>query len=133
VLNLILHLDHMCLLLMFPSFQLLDKYHEIKYFVNVLLYVSRRQEIYFTWSYYMKVIDGVIVLEIWYIMDITQTPPLHLTPTTYTCLMPRIFVVTIAANIVLHKVSEFHTCLLNAYSFFICNKISYAPTKYDPC
>jgi hypothetical protein len=52
------------LLLMFPSFELLDKYHEIKYFVNVLLYVSRRQEIYFTWSYYMKVIDGVIVLEI---------------------------------------------------------------------
>lgn len=56
-------------------------------------------------------------------MDITETPPPHLTPTTHTCLMARIFVVTAKAKIVLSLLTKsqcfrLHTCLLNAYFIY---------------
>ena len=52
-------------------------------------------------------------------MNITETPPPHLTPTTHTCFMARIFVVTAKAKIVLYsQCFRLYACLLNAYFIY---------------
>lgn len=52
-------------------------------------------------------------------MDITETPPPHLTPTTHTCLMARIFVVTAKAKIVLYSQSHNASDFIHVYLMLI--------------